>query len=255
VTFFRLNQVLPIVRNWLLAFIAPRPFVGVFGLPRYFRSWAEWSRKGGAPLKFADSHPCLTDWTSTTPFDPHYFYQSAWLARRLAEVKPGRHVDVGSSVGTVGVVSGFVPTLFVDIRPLSTSLSNLTCIDASILALPFEDRSVISLSCLHVIEHIGLGRYGDPLDPIGSERAAQELSRVLSVGGRLFLSAPVGRERVCFNAHRVFAPKSLVGMFESLKLERFGWVDDQGQLHLPASPSDAEAAEYACGFFEFVRQV
>src|SRR5262245_5437179 len=102
-------------------------------LPRYVRHWTEWSRKGGRRLKLTDSYPCLGDWTSSTPFDPHYFHQSAWLARRLAEAKPERHVDVGSIVGMVNIVSGFIPTTFVDIRPLNVSLPNLTCISGSVL--------------------------------------------------------------------------------------------------------------------------
>jgi hypothetical protein len=27
-----------------------------------------------------------------------------------------------------------------------------------------------SLSCLHALEHFGLGRYGDPIDPRGHEK-------------------------------------------------------------------------------------
>lgn len=243
-----------IVRNWLLAFLLPRPFVGVAGLPRYIRNWREWSRKGGAPLRFADSYPCLGDWTSTTPFDPHYFYQGAWLARRLAEIRPAKHIDVGSSVLTLSVISATTETVFIDRRPLPVQLPGLRCEEGDILALPFADRSIESLSCLHVIEHIGLGRYGDPLDPSGSLRAAQELTRVLAAGGRLYLSTPVGRERVCFNAHRVFAPETVLAMFSPLSLESFGWVDDRGALHMAARPGDAEEADYGCGLFEFVKR-
>lgn len=230
----------------------PRPFVGVAALPRYVRQWSEWSRKGGAPLKIGDSYPCLGDATATTGIDPHYFQQAAWLARRLAATTPKRHVDVGSSVQMLGVISGFVPVTFVDIRPLETELSNFDCIPGSILDLPFADRSLDSISCLHVIEHIGLGRYGDPIDPTGSVNAARELARVVMPGGRLFLSTPVGRARVCFNAHRVFNPSAIVDMVAPLRLEAFSWVGDDGVVR-PGVPSDAAGADYGCGFFEFRR--
>ena len=73
-----------LLRNWVMAFLAPRPLVGLFYLPRYLRHWREYtSRAAGPALRFADSYPCLGDWTSHTPFDPHYFYQGAWLARRV----------------------------------------------------------------------------------------------------------------------------------------------------------------------------
>ncbi len=243
----------PLIRNWLLAFLAPHPLVGVLGLPRYIRDWAEWSRKGGTPIKLVDSYPCLADWTPNTPFDPHYFHQSAWLARRLAERRPVHHTDVGSSVQMLGVISGFVPITFVDIRPIKVALPNFECLTGSITALPFTDLSIGSLSCLHVIEHIGLGRYGDPIDPAGSQTAAKELVRVLAPQGRLFLSTPVGRERVCFNAHRIFDPGTVANMFAPLSLLSFAWVDDQGTLRTEASPADAAKANYGCGLFEFGR--
>jgi SAM-dependent methyltransferase len=240
-------------RNWLLAFIAPRPLVGVFGLPRYFHHWRVWSRKGGAPLKFIDSYPCLGDGTALTPFDPHYFYQGAWLARRIAAVQPRTHVDVGSSVATLSMLSAITETVFIDRRPLQAELPGLRCQAGDILAMPFPDGSIASLSSLHVIEHIGLGRYGDPIDPAGSSRAAKELSRVLAPGGRLYLSTPIGRERVCFNAHRVFAPSTVLEMFGTLSLAQFSWVDDRGDLRLDDAPSEANEADYACGFFEFTK--
>src|SRR5262249_34943075 len=120
--------------------------------------------------------------------------------------------------------------------------------------LPFADGGIPSLSCLHVIEHIGLGRYGDPLDPSGAERAAKELQRVLAPGGRLYLSTPVGRERVCFNAHRVFAPDTIVRIFSDLKPPHFAYVDDDGALHTSAAPDDARSLDYGCGLFRFAKE-
>src|SRR4051812_43996008 len=193
-----------LLRNWVLAFLTPRPLVGALYLPRYLSHWRAYSRRAGKrAARFADSYPCLGDWTSATPFDAHYFYQGAWLARRLAARRPTEHVDVGSSALMLSVLSATTPVRHFDFRPLQAALPGLQCAAGDILALPLAAGSVASLSCLHVIEHIGLGRYGDPIDPEGSARAARELARVLAPGGRLYLSVPVGRERTCFNAHRV----------------------------------------------------
>lgn len=109
----------------------------------------------------------------------------------------------------ISVLSANVKTIFVDYRPLRARLSNLVPLGGDIIRLPFRTGSVTSLSCLHVLEHVGLGRYGDPINPDGSRLAARELQRVLKPGGTLFLSVPVGRERVCFNAHRVFSSNTL----------------------------------------------
>lgn len=237
--------------HWLLVFGEPRKFLSWGFLPRYVRHWAEYQAISSKGLRLVDSYPCLTDWVSSTPYDPHYFFQGAWLSRRLASASPGLHVDIGSSVLTVGVISAFIPTVFMDYRPLNAKLPNLLSIGGSIVSMPFANASIKSLSCMHVLEHIGLGRYGDPLDPDGPRKATAELSRVLSKGGRLYLTTPVGRERVCFNAHRVFSPMGLLDMLPELSLRKFSWVDDAGQLHVDGCPEDAVKNEYACGFYEF----
>jgi SAM-dependent methyltransferase len=107
---------------------------------------------------------------------------------------------------------------------------------------------------MHVIEHIGLGRYGDPLDPDGSIRAAKELQRVLKPGGHLFLSVPVGRERVCFNSHRIFAPDRIAVLFSGLKLISFSYVSDDGQFFNGRPTAEAAGNEYACGMYVFKKE-
>jgi hypothetical protein len=241
-------------KRWIGAVVDWRRLVSLRYLPRYAADWFAFRRQAGSwSVKAADSYPCLADRLPTTPFDPHYFYQGNWLARRLAEAKPRQHVDVGSSVLMIGVLSAHVPTIFVDYRPLVVQQSGLTCVAADINRLPFADRSVASLSCLHVIEHIGLGRYGDPINADGARLAAEELQRLVGPGGTLYLSTPIGRERVCFNAHRVFAPTTILSWFSQLQLARFSYVSDDGSLNEDVSPTQALQLDYGCGFFEFRR--
>lgn len=235
-----------------MAFIYPRPLVGLFFLPRFFSHWIKFARSEGAQrIGLLDLQPCLGDWGTHTPFDAHYFYQGAWLARRVSSAKVARHVDIGSSVLTMSVLSAQVETTFVDYRPLKATLPGLTSVAGNILNLPFADSSVNSLSCLHVIEHIGLGRYGDPIDPQGSVKAALELQRIVSRGGKLFLSLPIGRERICFNAHRVHVPASVLGMFPQMRLVEFSYVDDDGRYNEDKPVEVASQLEYGCGLFQF----
>lgn len=235
-----------------MALIHPRPFIGLVYLPRFFNDWVRYVRRGGRQkVRVLDFHPCLGDWSVDTPFDPHYFYQGAWLGRKVRESGVQKHVDVGSSVLTLSVLSAWVDTIFVDYRPLRATLSRLHPVTGDILRLPFPDNAVHSLSCLHVIEHIGLGRYGDPIDPEGSISAAVELQRILQPGGQLFLSLPIGRERVCFNAHRIHSPESVTKLFDQLRLVEFSYVDDEGQLRESLAPSSARALNYGCGLFVF----
>lgn len=245
-----------LARHWLLALLYPRPIVGLLYLPRFISHWRRYaSTAHGQPMPFSDMQPCLGDWSTHTPFDAHYFYQGAWLSRMLAESKPARHIDIGSSVLTMSVLSATVDTIFVDYRPLKANLPGLDSVAGNILHLPFPSESAESLSCLHVIEHIGLGRYGDPIDPMGSVKAAIELQRILKPGGKLYLSLPVGRERVCFNAHRVHSPNSVLDMFSGLKLLSFSVVDDQGFFTENSMMSSAEKLEYGCGMFVFEREI
>lgn len=239
-----------LLRSVALALIYPRPFVGLVYLPRFIAHWIRFSRRNrGSRLRFSDAYPNLGDWLPSTPFDPHYFYQAAWLARQLADSPPVRHVDIGSDVKLMGTLSAFVPTEFQDFRPLKARLPGLECTRGDILALSMASESILSLSCLHVVEHIGLGRYGDPIDPEGSSKALAELQRVLAPGGRLFLSVPVGRERVCFNAHRVFAPDTILRLCSKLKLSSFSLVDDRGEFWPESCISQAEGLDYGCGMF------
>ena len=146
--------------------------------------WIKYSRKEGAEaIRIIDSYPCLHEKTTTTSFDPHYFYQDIWAFERIYKSGVPHHVDVGSAIDFVGFLTMITKVTFIDIRPLEATLKNFESKKGDILTLPFEDNSVKSLSCLHVAEHIGLGRYGDSLDPQGTQKAAKELSRVLGRGG------------------------------------------------------------------------
>jgi SAM-dependent methyltransferase len=190
---------------------------------------------------------------ATSPFDSHYFYQDVWAARHVAALAPDRHVDVGSRVDYVGFLTALCDVTFVDIRPLRADLSRLESVAGSVLAMPFDDQSLASISCLHVAEHIGLGRYGDPLDPLGTRRAATELQRVLAPGGTLLFSLPVGRPRVCFNAHRIHDPHDVREMFPELELAEFSGVDDFGVYRRNRDLDELVGARYSCGMFRLTR--
>jgi len=169
--------------------------------------------------------PMLEDRSEFTPVDPVYFYQDAWAARHIFRMRPSRHVDVGSSAKTIGILSQFVPLTMVDIRPLPVTLKNLTFLKGSILKLPFQDGDVESISSLCVVEHIGLGRYGDTIDPLGTCKGIKELMRVTKKGGTILFSVPVNSENtVHFNAHRSFTRNQIIEMFDLCRLKEEQYI-------------------------------
>jgi hypothetical protein len=222
------------------------------GLPGYLRDRHTYTHLPGAePLSLVDSYPILTDQASGTAIERHYFHLACWASRCIANSGADRHVDIGSDHRMLGVLAAFVHVTFLDIRPLGREIEGLRPLVADILHIPLVSDSVSSLSCLHAAEHIGLGRYGDPLNPLGTRQAADELARVLAPGGNLYFALPVGRPRVEFNAHRVHAPSQILDYFHGLDLRAFAVEDDGMRFHAAASPGDFENADYACGMFWF----
>lgn len=207
-------------------------------------------------LRWEDRYPCLEDKTPSTDFDRHYVYHTAWAARVLARTRPALHADISSYLYFATLVSAFIPMKFYDYRPADVMLSNLTAEAVDLMALPFEDGSIESLSCMHVVEHVGLGRYGDPLDPNGDLKAIAELRRVLAPGGTFLFVVPIGQPRVMFNAHRIYSYGQVESYFRGLELKEFALIPDNpqdGDLIYAATREMADAQTYGCGCFWFVR--
>lgn len=221
---------------------------------RDLRAWQAQRRAIGldVPVEF---EPIFFQRTLNSPFDRHYTYQAAWAARYILRERPAEHVDVSSQVPFVAQLAATVPVTMFEFHKPDIELDGLTLREGTVVDLPLADRSVRSLSCMHVIEHVGLGRYGDPLDPAGTDKALRELCRVVAPGGSFYLSVPVGRERVAFNAHRVCDARKMAAAAEreGLSLDTFAYVDDEGRFHDPARPEDTAGLDYGCGCFRFVR--
>jgi hypothetical protein len=185
-------------------------------IPKYLNQlwhYRKLERKVFHPLPPLRLYPCLADAIKEQTVG-HYFYQNCWAAKQVFSYKPAYVTDIGSSVELVGILSQFCPCISVDIRPLKTQLSGLLGCSASILDLPFADNSVEFLTTMCVLEHIGLGRYGDPLDPKGTYSAVREIARVTAPGGIVVYSVPIGRNVLEFNAHRRFTLQDASTLFE-----------------------------------------
>jgi SAM-dependent methyltransferase len=209
---------------------------------------------GEPPVSPREMMPCLFDRTEGVGFDPHYTFHTAWAGRVLAESRPARHVDVGSHLMFIVACSAFVPIEHYDIRAVDLGLDNLQTGAADLTALPWDNDSIPSLSCMHVLEHVGLGRYGDPVDPQGDRKAMSELARVVAPGGQLLFVVPVGRPRIQFNAHRIYDVDSILRGLKGLELAEFALIPTNGRrLIRNADLRQVSNEANACGCFRFVK--
>lgn len=165
--------------------------------------------------------PCLHDWHEEGGSTKNeYFWQDLLVAKKIFTANPKKHVDIGSRVdGFVAHVASFRDIEVLDIRPITTNIPGVTFNQADLMNPATVTANYCdSLSCLHALEHFGLGRYGDPIDPRGYESGIRNMARILSPEGILYLSVPVGIARVEFNAQHVFAPNTIVAIAEDNQL-------------------------------------
>jgi hypothetical protein len=253
----------------MFSLIGLEPIKGMrnlLGLPLYVSTYRELKKQvkdSGIPFVFGRAYPCLQDAKDTSGMaGGHYFHQDLLVAARIFDRAPIRHIDVGSRVdGFVAHVAVFRDIEVLDIRPLKSSLSRLKFIQADMMGeLP---QSLIgsceSLSCLHALEHFGLGRYGDPVRWDGHILGLKNLQDILIPGGKLYLSVPIGPQRIEFNAHRVFSIGYLLNLFDrSFIVDDFSFVDDAGDLRESVQLDNKMIEEncgciYGCGIFELTK--
>ena len=230
------------------------------GIPRYGLAWFRFRKSYQGRLDFL---PCLSDWHEeggTTQTE--YFLQDLHVARAVHQANPQRHVDIGSRIdGFVAHLASFRDVEVFDIRPVTSAIEGVVFRQADLMNPP---ESLVdycdSLSCLHALEHFGLGRYGDPINPQGYVAGFENMVKILQPLGTFYLAVPVGQERVELNAHRVFDPLALVRLAtaKGLTLKALAWVGADHKLTRAIEPQrdldTLSGLDYSLGIFTFVKQ-
>jgi len=231
----------------------------IYSLPRYVRDYYKFKKifKGRIELV-----PCLYDWHEeggTTKSE--YFWQDLLIARLIAASNPQKHVDIGSRVdGFVTHVASYREIEVFDIRPITTKIPGIVFKQADLMNLSDvygKNSYCDSLSCLHALEHFGLGRYGDPIDPDGFENGIMNMANLVQPGGIFYLSTPIGIERVEFNANWVFDPRRIIAVAEkfNLILDNFINIQQTGEMRtfVPDENELSSLAKqrYSLGIFIF----
>lgn len=208
------------------------------------------------PLIIANSYPMFYDrFEDAGEIPKHYFHMDLWAARRIFKSGVKKHYDIGSRLDSfISHCLVFCDVVMLDVRPLTTKIQGLNFIQADAMNMKdIRSNSIQSLSTLHAIEHFGLGRYGDPIDVMGYKRAIEEMKRIIKKGGHLYFATPVGRQRLEFNAHRVFNPKYIVSLFDGFTLKEFSAIDDKNNFIENADINKFVNANYSCGLYLFVK--
>ena len=241
-------------------------FVFLKGMPAFLREYGEikcQGEKAGGDFPFTRLYPCLTERDQESgAIAEHYFHQDLFIARKIFLNNPERHVDIGSRVdGFVAHVATFREIEVFDVRDLHLGIGNIrfTRADLTDTDFPFVDYCD-SLSCLHALEHFGLGRYGDRLDYQGHLTGWDHLYRMLKTGGKLYFSVPIGRQRIEFNAHRVFSVAYLLRLMEGRYIiDSFSYINDEQKFITGAALDEGSVVKnfgchYGCGIFELTKR-
>lgn len=241
----------------------PRGLKASKNMPRFWRDYRAFTASGG---EVAELHPILGDYEAQAGSGSgHYFHQDLLVASFVHDAAPRRHIDVGSRIdGFIAHVAAFREIEMIDIRPLEKSAhARIKFLQSDLMMRdPARDGIADSVSSLHALEHFGLGRYGDPIDPQGHVTGFRNLARIVEPGGKLYVGLPIGAmTKVFFNAHRIFAPTEPPTWFEDagasksedFTLERFDYVDDAGDLHTRIEPEAVPPLTHGCGIYSFRR--
>ncbi|MDQ5951824.1 MAG: hypothetical protein QG639_1105 [Patescibacteria group bacterium] len=254
----QVNGLFPFLYPLLHIFKGGHFITGIFA---YYRDLLHYKslRKDSSPFPINIKHlyPIYYDrYDEAGELPRHYFYQDIWAAMKVFNSKVKHHYDIGSRLdGFIAHCLPFCTVTMIDIRPLNYKIPNLSFIQTNGSNMDsIKSGSISSLSCLHAVEHFGLGRYSDPVDPEGYVKAIHEFQRVVKKGGTIYFGTPIGKQRLEFNAHRVFDPAYVVRLFDKCSLVDFAAVDDLNNYLPKANIKDFSKATYSCGLFQFKKK-
>ncbi|HKI77414.1 MAG TPA: DUF268 domain-containing protein [Ignavibacteriaceae bacterium] len=219
-------------------------------------------QKSDGSFLITNTYPCLADRFEHAGSVPlHYFHQDLFIANKIFQNNPVKHVDVGSRIdGFIAHVASFRKIEVLDLRDLKKNIYNVKFIKADLMDDNFTLQNYSdSLSCLHAIEHFGLGRYGDKVDLNGHLKGFEKLHSLLKNNGKFYFSTTIGPQRIEFDAHRVFSLKYLLKLFENkYEINSFSYINDKNIFFENAGLTQENInnnffCHYGCGIFEMTK--
>ena len=153
-----------------------------------------------------------------------------WLALALSKYK---HSIEDGSIGIFSAIKPWYASFAIEYggHPFSLEYILPRSIDPRVHIRTVDDYrrspqkfdAIISIS---TIQHDGLGRYNDPLKADGDQIAMDTFKAMLYPGGYLFLSVPVCKDSLMFNATRTYGKVALPLLFKGWKIvDSFGFSE------------------------------
>ena len=183
----------------------------IFQLIRYIKNSKKTSNR--PLLKIS---PILSDYRKEAgDSNSLYFLQDLACSQYILKNNYERHIDIGSRLdGFVGQICASRPLEVMDIRPSKSKINNISFTQADILNVnPDLIERYDLVTSLHALEHVGLGRYGDPIDAKGFIKGLKNSRLLAKTSGEILISIPVAsipRDITEFNAQRVFSSKTIL---------------------------------------------
>ena len=143
-----------------------------------------------------------------------------WVLRNLPP--EGKILDVGSTGSQLPVMLACLGyhVWTIDVRDYEYAglRDNLHSVVGDIRRTSFPDRFFDVVIAVSTVEHVGLGRYGDPIDVEGDRNAMKEIKRITASDGILLITVPFGKRSVT-PIHRVYDEETLSSLLEGFGIQ------------------------------------
>ncbi|GHT75661.1 hypothetical protein AGMMS50262_11640 [Bacteroidia bacterium] len=242
--------------NILTGFSISKTCRSIAQLPSYYKSFfalKKQIKRRDRDFLISANYPCLLDkFESGGVASGDYFHHDLYVAQQIFKRNPVKHLDIGSRIdGFVAHVASFRKIEVMDIRQIDVNVENISFIQHDVMQDDEKFHNYCdSLSCISVLEHFGLGRYGDSLDIDGHIKGLTNIAKMLKSNGICYIAVPIGFQRIEYNAHFVFSIRYLIDLFEkNFNIQQFAYVDKNGDFF--EIPLTEKLIENNCGCREW----
>ncbi|MDC3396800.1 DUF268 domain-containing protein [Candidatus Pelagibacter sp.] len=230
----------------------------LLNLPKYIQDYFLYKKLGGKVKNF---YPILEDFNvSAGNIKNHLFHADLLTSQNVFKNNPSKHLDIGSRIdGVVAQIASFRKLDVFDIREIDIKPhQNINFLKKDIIQNDemHDYEKYDSISSIGCIAHVGLGRYGDKIDPEGYKKAIKSISNLSKNDCYVYILTPVGNEGVEFNAHWIFNPSKIIDEFKihNFNLEAFHLINDEGDLELNAKLDNTKNLNFGGGYFIFKKK-